>query len=215
MDDADKQVFIDALPGVSRETIHRLSVYAQMLEEWNQKFNLVSKSTIPTMWQRHFLDSAQLLKYLPESPKLTIADMGAGAGFPGLVISIMSGHKVHLIESIGKKATFLNAVVEKLGLDAIVHNERVEDLTNLHVDVVTARALKALPELLGLANRLIKKDSFCIFLKGQTLDAELTEANKWWKFSFEKFSSLSDRSGNVLIVRNLKNLGAYAATNRK
>lgn len=215
MPSADNQIFRDAFPSVSRETIHRLETYARMLEEWNQKFNLVAKSTIPEMWQRHFLDSAQLLKYLPENKVLTIADMGSGAGFPGLVISIMSRHKVHLIESTGKKASFLQAVISELGLDAIVHNKRIEDIGNLRADVVTARALKALPELLALTKQLIKKDSFCVFLKGQNLDAELTAACKCWKFSYDRFSSLSDRSGNVLIVKNLQLLDGNVSANRK
>lgn len=215
MPDQDPKTLISQMPGVTRGTIHRLEAFSSLLEEWNQKFNLISKSTIPTMWERHFLDSAQLVRLLPKDRGLTIADMGSGAGFPGLVLAIMTNHKIHLIESIGKKASFLSKVISELSLDAIVHNERIENIKNLRADVVTARALKSLPELLPLANRLIKHDSFCIFLKGQTVDAELTAARKCWKFDFEKISSISDRSGCVLIVKNLHFSGGNVTGPRK
>jgi 16S rRNA (guanine527-N7)-methyltransferase len=128
--------------------------------------------------------------------------MGSGAGFPGLVLAILTDHKLHLIESIGKKANFLSTVAEELKLDVTVHPSRIESL-KLRADIITARALKALPELLVYANYLIKKDSICIFPKGQKLDEELTEAAKCWKFEVEKKPSLSDPSGTVLILRHL------------
>ena len=108
-----------------------------------------------------------------------------------------------LIESIGKKANFLRAVIEELKLDAKVLQIRIESIHNMKFDVITARALKPLPQLLKLAKPLMKKESICIFLKGQQLDVELTEAGKYWKFEYETFSSLSDRSGRVLKITNL------------
>lgn len=188
---------------VSHETMAKLDHYAELLAEWNARFNLVAESTLPTIWQRHFLDSAQLIKYFPNSVQ-TIADLGSGAGFPGIVLSIIGLFKVSLIESIGKKAAFLRAVVDELNLNAEVRQIRIESLHNVKFDIVTARALQPLPQLLKFAMPLIRKDSYAIFLKGQKLDAELTESSKYWKFDHETFQSLSDPSGRVLKISNLR-----------
>lgn len=164
---------------------------------------MVAASTLPSIWSRHFLDCAQLCPLIPKNSE-GLADMGSGAGFPGIVLSIMGVKKVNLIESTGKKANFLRAVIENLRLDAIVHQERVENLKTLKVDVITARALSPLPELLKLAHRLAKAESLCLFLKGQNADSELTESAKNWSFECEKLTSISDDSGSVLILRGLK-----------
>ena len=189
---------------VPREVIHKLEKYEALLLEWNERINLVSASTLPQLWQRHFLDSAQLMNFIPPSVT-SLADMGSGAGFPGLVLAILGVPNVHLIESIGKKASFLKEAVELLALPNVtVHQERVEKIRGLHVDIVTARAVKTLPELLSMAKPLTHKDSVCLFLKGQNVAAELTEGAKYWTFDLEKTPSLSDPSGVVLHITNLK-----------
>jgi 16S rRNA (guanine527-N7)-methyltransferase len=188
---------------ISRETISKLDRYAELLKEWNQKFNLIADSTFPIIWQRHFLDSAQMMKYIPEGAQ-TLADLGSGAGFPGMVLSIMGFPKVHLIESIGKKANFLREVVKQLGLNADVHQMRIESLHKFTFDVITARALKPLPQLLKYAKPLMKKESVGLFLKGKQVEDELTESAKYWKFDYELFPSLSDSSGRVIKIFNLK-----------
>lgn len=188
---------------VSHETMDKLDKYAKYLEEWSAKFNLVSRSTLPHIWSRHFIDSAQLVNSIPVGSKLT-ADMGSGAGFPGLVLSIMGVPGVHLIEATGKKANFLREVIQELKLDAVVVQQRVEEIRNIRADVITARALSPLPELLKLAHRLAKDDSICLFLKGKNADSELTESEKNWTFECDKLPSLSDNSGSVLILRDLK-----------
>jgi 16S rRNA (guanine527-N7)-methyltransferase len=187
----------------SREAISKLDRYAELLNEWNQRFNLVAESTLPHVWSRHFLDSAQLIKHIPEGTK-SLADLGSGAGFPGLVLSVLGVLHVHLIESIGKKANFLRAVIDDLNLDATVHQTRIEDKHDMKFDVITARALKPLPQLLELSKPLIKKESLCLFLKGQQHGNELTESAKYWRFDHETFPSLSDRSGCVLKITNLR-----------
>jgi len=187
---------------VPRGTLAKLKRYAQLLAEWNAKFNLVAESTLPDVWTRHFLDSAQLMKYIPDTAK-SIADIGSGAGFPGLVLSIMGAPNVRLIESTGKKVNFLHAVIDELKLDAKVHKCRVESMENFKVDVVTARALAPLKDALKLAKPLMKKDSLCLMLKGEKAPAELTESAKYWTFDCETIPSLSNRSGIVLIIRNL------------
>jgi 16S rRNA (guanine527-N7)-methyltransferase len=191
---------------VPRGTLDRLQRYAEMLAEWNGKFNLVAESTLPQIWTRHFLDSAQLMKFIPETAR-SIGDLGSGAGFPGLVLSIMGAPKTHLIESTGKKANFLRAVVEELKLNAVVQQERVENIKNFRFDVITARAVAPLHELLKLSKPLMHKDSVCLFLKGKNAAAELTESAKYWKFTCETVPSLSDHSGSVLIIKNVRPKG--------
>jgi 16S rRNA (guanine527-N7)-methyltransferase len=188
---------------VPRGTLDRLEHYAAMLGEWNTKFNLVSESTLPQVWTRHFMDSAQLMKFIPDTVR-TVADLGSGAGFPGLVLSIMGAQKTYLIESTGKKANFLRAVIEELKLNAVVHQERVENLENFKVDIVTARALAPLKDILKLSKPLMKKDSICLFLKGKNAPVELTESAKYWKFDCETVPSISDSSGSVLIIKNIR-----------
>lgn len=188
---------------VSRETEIKLRRYAALVFEWGQKFNLVAPSTLPQLGVRHILDSAQLYPLLPPDIKI-LADMGSGAGFPGVVLSILGVPEVHLIESIGKKAGFLRHVAQELGLNITVHQARVESLRDLKVDVVTARALTALPLLLSYAKPLLRPDGFCLFLKGQNVDAELTAAQKYWTFDCTKSPSVTDDSGAILQISNLR-----------
>jgi len=190
------------------ETIHRLTIYQNMLISWNERFNLVAASTLPHIWTRHIADSAQLMPFIHEDAE-TLADMGAGAGFPGLVLAIMAQDmkrslRVISIESTGKKADFLQAVVDELKLNVEVRRERVEAIRDLKADIVTARALKALPELLQYANYLIHKDTTCLFLKGKNLAEELTEARKCWTFAAETHPSRSDDSGSILVLKELR-----------
>ncbi len=202
IDAADREEFLRHFP-VSHETLEKFERYAALLKEWNAKFNLVADSTLPQIWRRHFLDSAQLIKYAPKDAR-TFADLGSGAGFPGIVLSLLGAPKMYLIESTGKKAEFLRTVVSALDINAEVMQVRIEDLKNFGVDVVTARALKPLPELLALAKPLMRKTSMALFLKGQHLDVELTESTKYWRFENETFPSLSDPSGRILAVRGLE-----------
>lgn len=205
-DQAEREAFITAVEAgnVPRGTAEKFDRYAALLVEWNAKFNLVAESTLPHLWSRHFLDSAQLVKYLPETPeKPVLVDMGSGAGFPGIVLSILTQAEIHMIESTGKKANFLRTVIDELGLTAQVHQERIEAVKGLKADVITARALALLPELLKHAHRFIKPDSVCLFLKGRNAPEELTEAKKYWTFSDRKYASLTDPSGVVLRLSHL------------
>lgn len=153
---------------VSRETLEALKLYGALLEEWQQKFNLVSRSTIPDMWHRHFLDSAQILEYAPK-PNPVWMDFGSGAGFPGLVVAILlrerGGGVVHVVESIGKKAKFLQEVVDRTighdtGVEVHVHRERVEEMDFLDVDVISARALASLNRLFTWSHRFPGRIAF-------------------------------------------------------
>jgi len=201
-----------SLIAVSSETLKRLDRYAELLIEWNQMFNLVSASTIPHIWKRHFLDSAQLRRFIPATTT-TIADLGSGAGFPGLVLAILGAPEIHLIESVGKKAKFLRTVADELKLDVVVRNERAEQIKDFQADVITARACASLLELLVLAKPLVHKETQYVFPKGQNADAELTESRKYWRFEHLKHQSLSDISGSVLVLKDAKQ--KHAAPQKK
>lgn len=166
--------------GVSRETLGRLERYRELLLEANQGLSLIGDSTIPTLWERHFLDSAQLLPLLP-SPEAVVLDMGTGAGLPGLVLAILGCPNVHLAEHNMKKATFLRRVIDELGLPTQLHAKKAESIPAFPVDVVTARAFAPLPELIGLARPFLGTAGICLFLKGRNAEAELDLARRSWR----------------------------------
>lgn len=188
---------------VSRETLDRLKAYADMLLDWNSRHNLVAKSTLPDLWQRHMWDSAQLAALIPENAH-TLADLGSGAGFPGLVLAALRPDLVvTLHEATAKKCAFLNAAAEAMGLTVTVQNARMEDLAPAAYDVVTARACAPLPLLLEYAHNFVGPNSVCLFLKGQNVVAELTEATKYWKMEASQVPSQTDPSGAIVTVRKL------------
>ena len=187
----------------SHEAVDKLKCYERLLREWNEKFNLIAPSTVPQIWERHFRDSAQLFPLLPPSAQ-RLVDMGSGAGFPALVLAIMGAPDVHVIESTGKKARFLETVAKELDLPVTVHNERIEAVRGLKADVVTARALTALPDLLSLAKPFMGAHSVALFLKGEKAEGELTQAHKYWTFNCTKTPSVTSPSGVILQIRALK-----------
>ena len=189
--------------GVSRETLARLKAYADMLLDWNERHNLVARSTLPDLWQRHFWDSAQLAPLVPDTAK-TLADLGSGAGFPGLVLAAMRPElAVTLHEATTKKCAFLQAAADRMGLQVAIENARMEDLPPRPFDVVTARACAPLPQLLEYAHRFMSPNSVCLFLKGQNVGSELTEAAKYWNIEVSQVPSQTDPSGAIVIVREL------------
>lgn len=194
------------LAGVSRETLARLKLYAAMLEDWGTRHNLMSRASAADLWRRHFWDSAQLVPLVPKGAA-TLVDLGSGAGFPGLVLAEclrQPGIKMTLIEATAKKCRFLEAVRDRLGLDVEVRCGRVEGAPRQSFDVVTARAVAPLPTLLSYAQRFYGPHTMGLFLKGQNVDAELTEAHKSWKMRVKRHLSRSDSSGVILEVRELR-----------
>ena len=184
--------------GVSRETLDRLQIYADLLARWNRAINLVGPATLSDLWRRHMLDSAQLIPLLPTRDLLTLADLGSGAGFPGLVLALCDVGEVHLIESDQKKTTFLREVLRETSAAATIHCERIESISDLQVDVVTARALAPLADLVAYAAPLMKPDGLCLFLKGQGIADELTRLPKALQDKCDRIPSRSDLSGCVL-----------------
>lgn len=193
---------------VSRETIALLTQYESLLRKWQRSINLVSASTLDELWRRHMLDSAQLAGLAPEHARRW-ADLGSGGGFPGLVVAILlrdrPGFEMHLVESDQRKCVFMREVIRVTGAPAEVHNIRIEAFAQGAgvFDVISARALAPLDRLFGWAAPLFGPDSLGLFLKGQGLKDELTEARKNWIFEAEHSPSQSDPGGSVLKVRGL------------
>jgi 16S rRNA (guanine527-N7)-methyltransferase len=181
-----------------------LERYRGLLAVWNERMNLVGPATLEVFWNRHAWDSAQLLSLAPDAR--VWADLGAGAGLPGVVLAVMGkgreGFHVHLVESMAKRCRFLTEVVSELDLPATIHNSRAEDL-QLAVDIVTARACAPLSRLLGYARPYLKAGTMGLFLKGQDVAAELAEASRSWELEADTIQSRSDARGRIVRVRRL------------
>jgi len=190
--------------GVDRERLADAERYRTLLADANRHMNLVGESTLTDFWGRHFLDSAQLLALAPGAKSW--ADLGSGAGLPGLVLAILlkgtPGARIHLVESVAKRCRFLTDVVSALALPAEIHHARAENL-DLDVEVVTARACAPLTRLLGFAKPSLKRRTKGLFLKGAAVDSEVAEARKSWRFAVEVHHSLSDPRGRILEVTEL------------
>ena len=198
-----------ALTPVSRETLARLDAYVATLLAWQQRINLIAPSTEPKLWTRHIADSLQLLALAPEA-KIWV-DLGSGGGFPGLAIACAlvdrPEARVHLVESNAKKAAFLREAARAAGAPAQVHAVRIEDFVEnfaAPVDVVTARALAPLAELLAAAYPLLKSGAVGLFPKGQDVGAELTEAAKYWSIQSSLVPSLTDPKGRIVRITGIR-----------
>ena len=192
---------------VFRETLERLETHRRLLEEWSGRMNLVGPRELELYWSRHALDSAQLIGLAPDAKRWV--DLGSGAGFPGAVIACLladaPGTAIHLVESTGKKARFLEEVVRQAGLPARVFNVRAEDFGagEDRYDVVTARALAPLPRLIGYAKPILDRGAQGLFHKGADLDAELAAANDalvGGAFRADVLESLSDPRGRIVRI---------------
>ena len=254
---------------VSRETLQRLETYAALLAKWQAKINLIGPATLPDLWTRHFLDSAQVLPLLdgllpplwgkvgmggdaapnpakggaerPDTPHPapakpasfakptqpspargegeqglggggTLVDLGSGAGFPGLVLAICRpGLRVHLIDSDQRKCAFLRQVALDTGIKVEIHTKRIAEVTGIAADVVTARACAPLTELLDLAAPFLGHDGgekgTCLFLKGAQAEDELTQAKLRWMMRLDRRASVTEPSGSILIIGDLKRKG--------
>ena len=192
---------VGKLLNVSRETLRQFEAFLALLEKWQRRINLVADSTMVDVWQRHILDSAQLVKFYPPNTK-KVLDVGSGAGFPGLILAIMGNVEVDLVEADYRKAVFLSTVARSLGLPAKIHNTRIETLPNLGPDVITARALAPVSKLMKLIENQISLNTVCLFLKGRSVEDELTEFQTYSTITSSKHPSLSSADGVVLELKN-------------
>lgn len=197
-----------ALMSVSRETEGLFAEYVALLQRWQTVKNLVGPSTLPEVWTRHIADCAQLAALKPDASRWI--DLGSGAGFPGLVTAILirdrPGAEVVLVESNGRKCAFLREVVRQLGLPARVVAGRIEDVTAPFAgvsEVVTARALAPLSDLLALSRKLLTSGAVGLFPKGQDVGDELTEAARCWRIQASTVVSKTDPKARIVVVESL------------
>jgi 16S rRNA (guanine527-N7)-methyltransferase len=197
-----------ALVPVSHETAERLDRFVDLLLTWQDSTQLIASSSTPLLWTRHVADSVQLLGLAPEA--VTWVDLGSGGGFPGMVVACAlaarPGARVHLVESNRKKAAFLREAARVTGAPAIVHAIRAEDFVETfqgRADVVTARALAPLRRLLDVSYGLLKTGALGLFPKGQDIEAELTEATRYWNIQSELVPSCTHPHARILVVRAL------------
>src|ERR1700741_2523219 len=211
---ADKAAALTLTP-VSRETELRLDRYVGLLEEWQAKTNLIAPSTLPNLWTRHVADSLQLLPLAP-SAKIWM-DLGSGGGFPRILLAgtlaEISGAMVHLVERNAKKAAFLREALRVTAASGTVHLSDIEDTVDRFagsIDCVTARALAPLHQLIGFAEPLVAKGAKALFLKGQDVDAELTEATKYWNIQSHLHSSRTGGQGWIVELDRIERRGQTA-----
>jgi 16S rRNA (guanine527-N7)-methyltransferase len=192
---------------VSRETEARLRQYADLLLLWNQRQNLIGRSTESEVWERHILDSMAFAAYLPD-PEARIADLGSGAGFPGMVLALLGYEDVHLVESDSRKCAFLQQVKIATATPVTIHNARIETLTTLNAAVVTARACAPLPQLLGYAATVTRTGARLLLGKGMRWESEVAAARKQWTFTCA-IHKVSDKNGTVILdIGDLQRVGA-------
>lgn len=196
---------------VSHETFDQLVVYENLLKKWQERTNLVGKASLSSFWERHVIDSAQLINHIPphratkhSTLKNTVKnwlDLGSGAGFPGLVIAIMSKIEVDLIEANGKKCDFLRAVIAKTGACAEVHQIRIENYhSNTPIDIISARALAPLPRLLSLSARFFSPSTLAVLHRGQNWQNEIHDTQKYWDFAFQAEPSMTQNRARILKI---------------
>ena len=208
MADADRARALALCP-VSRETLERLDGLAGLVRRWQPIKNLVSNKTLDELWLRHIADSVQLAELRPDVRRW--ADLGSGAGFPGLVIACTwhdTGRMMHLVESNHRKCAFLQEAARTLGLSVQVHASRIEDavphLLSEKIELVSARALASLTQLIHYCAPLVDNHAEALFLKGQDVDKELTEATKYWNISAQMIPSKTDPDGRIVSITKVE-----------
>ena len=194
---------------VSRETYEKLFIFHKTLIKWQNSINLVSKSSIKNIWERHFLDSAQLYTFIRDIEG-NILDFGSGAGFPGMVLAIMGKKNIHLVESDHKKCVFLKEIAMLTETDITIHNCRIENLSFINVDLITCRALAPISKLIDYVevfiNKSLKeKQKFpkMLFLKGKSYYSEISQLSKNKKISFKEYPSITDGYGRILYINKV------------
>ncbi|MEO9460983.1 MAG: 16S rRNA (guanine(527)-N(7))-methyltransferase RsmG [Lentilitoribacter sp.] len=191
---------------VSRETLERLSTYVELIEKWNPKINLVSKSSLTEIWDRHIWDSAQIQDITVKGD--VWADFGSGGGMPAIILAIFAkelnpNRSFHLVESDQRKSAFLRNVIREIGLNAVVSASRIEELEPLKADIISARALTDLNGLLGFVERHSAQGGIAIFPKGETWEKEVKQAGEFWSFNYEEFRSKTNTSAAILKIEDI------------
>ena len=182
-----------------------LEDYVSKLLQENENFNFIGKSTIDQTWHRHILDCAQLIQFI-KNPQKKFADLGSGAGLPGMVLSILGLKEIHLIEKSFRKADFLRRIKNISPNRVFVHQAKLEELENINFDCIMSRALAPLDKLLEYCKKFLKDDGYCLFLKGKNLPLEISQAKQKFSFEFELFPSLTSKESNIIRINKISKL---------
>ena len=197
---------------VSRETLEKFKLYVELLERWQKKINLIGPATRKDVWRRHFMDSAQLLPLVLGSElgngSRSWLDLGSGAGFPGLVLSLLGEEKIFLVEPSSKRAAFLREAIRETGAKAEVIQSKIAEISHFPVDIITARALTSVDQLLAWGVSFLQEGGEFWLLKGNRVEQELTLARKNWNMAQEIFPSRTNPEGKIIRLRNISMAGA-------
>ena len=190
---------------ISNEQKSSLKSYVSHIKANQEKVNLIGKSTLHKMWTRHILDSIQIIRYLPKEKRgKFLLDVGTGAGFPGVVLSIMGRKNVLLCDKSSKKVFFLKKILKECSLDIEIYNNRVEKFLKENIDVIVSRAFASLKKLINSIYHLISLETVLVIHKGKNYSQEIEEAEKAYFFKFEKFQSITSKEGVILKIGNIK-----------
>lgn len=182
--------------------IKSLEDFVLLLLAENQQFNFIGKSTVEDVWNRHILDSTQLLKFIDDK-NAKFADLGTGAGFPGIVLSALGLKEMHLIEKAFRKCEFLRKAKLFSPNKIFIHQSKLEELSIMQFDCIMSRALAPLDKLLTYSYKFLKQDGYCLFLKGKNLEQELQLAKKQFSFHYETFPSLTSLESNIIKISKI------------
>jgi 16S rRNA (guanine527-N7)-methyltransferase len=196
---------IESTMNVSRETFDKLEAFAELVRKWNPKINLVSKNSLHDLWQRHILDSVQVFELAQGSGHWV--DLGSGGGFPGIVVTILNqevqNFRITMVESDQRKCAFLRTAIRELGLTASVQTERIEQLDGLEADILSARALADLTQLLDFAELHLNSDGTALFPKGQNWQREDSDAKQVWSYALEAVESKTKPAAAILKIKDI------------
>ena len=191
---------------VSRETFQHLETFGELTAKWTAKINLIAKSTVPDIWNRHIIDSAQVFQYA-DNPKHWV-DIGSGGGFPGIVTAIIAKElspdtKFTLIESDARKCTFLRTAIRELGLNAYVVPQRIEKAAPQGADIVSARALASIEDLLPMIEMHLHPEGQALLMKGRTYAEELNAVRGNWDFDLDEYTSITEPDSRILSLKRI------------
>ena len=196
---------IDNFFALNPEQKKSLEDYVSKLLDENGKYNFIGKSTIDQIWHRHIFDCAQLIQFI-KNPQKKFADLGSGAGLPGVVLSILGLKEIHLVEKSFRKADFLRKIKTISPNRLFVQQAKLEELENINFDCIMSRALAPLDKLLEYCQKFLKKDGYCLFLKGKNLPLEISQAKQKFSFEFELFPSLTSKESNIIRINKISKL---------
>ena len=182
--------------------IEKLENFVSLILQENQNFNFIGKSTIDDIWDRHILDSAQILQFIDDK-NIKFADFGSGGGFPGIPLSILGLKNISLIEKSFRKSEFLHKAKIISDNQIYIHQSKLEEMPSVKFDCIISRALAPLDKLLNYAKTFLEPGGYCLFLKGKNLNNEISKAKKTFKFEYDLYPSITSDQSNIIKITNI------------